>query len=146
MNKQLIVHNEVSIDAPASAIWEVLVNPQFIKQWDDLPEDFGSAHLTLGGVIDWAGYSRLTVVDFEPEQRLRFALYVPKWPHPAEHYNIGYTYTLSRQGDHILLTSEIGDFAAIPNGESYYEESVKFGNQSVQKIKQLAEQISHRGV
>ncbi|MCR8845631.1 SRPBCC domain-containing protein [Paenibacillus sp. SC116] len=144
MSKQLIVHNEVVIDAPASAVWEVLVNPQYIKQWDDLPEGYGSDHLALGGVIDWAGYSRLTVVEFEPQQRLRLALYVPKWPHPAEHYNIGYTFTLLQQGDHILLTVEIGDFAAIPNGDSYYEESVKFGNKAVQIIKQLAEQIPHR--
>ncbi|MBD8497240.1 SRPBCC family protein [Paenibacillus arenosi] len=143
MTNPFIVHHQIVIEAPASAIWEVLVSPQYMKQWDDLPEGYGSDLLVLGSIIDWEGYSQLTVVEFEPEQRLRLALYVPKWPLPAEQYNIGYTYTVLQQGEHNLLTVEIGDFAAIPHGESYYDESVKFADLSLQKIKQLAEQITH---
>ncbi|WP_028595427.1 SRPBCC family protein [Paenibacillus assamensis] len=142
MTNLFVVHHQIVIEAPASAIWEVLVSPEYMKQWDELPEGYGSDPLELGSIINWEGYSQLTVVEFAPLQRLRLALYVPKWPLPAEHYNIGYTYTLSRQGEHNLLTVEIGDFAAIPQGESYYEESVKFANSSLQKIKQLAEQIT----
>jgi uncharacterized protein YndB with AHSA1/START domain len=43
MSQQLIVKCNVTINTPASKVWEVLVKPQFIKQWDELPEEFGEA-------------------------------------------------------------------------------------------------------
>ncbi|MGM0876278.1 MAG: SRPBCC domain-containing protein [Bacillota bacterium] len=114
--------------------------PEFIRQWDDLPEDFSAESLTLGSVIEWPGYSRLTVVAFEPNKLLRLSLYVPKWQLQPTSYDIAYTYTLSVDNENTLLSIEIGDFAQLSDGERYYEESLTYGNIALEKIKELSEQ------
>lgn len=121
-------------------MWEVLVKPEFIRQWDDLPDGFDEEELTNGSVIEWAGYSVLTVVTFEPFQQLRQTLYSPQWELPPSAYDIAYTYTLSAKNSEILLKIEIGDFAQLPDGERFYDASVEFADAALQKIKELAEE------
>lgn len=140
MTKRLLVENEILIHAPASKVWGVLVEPRYMKQWDDLPEGYGEDKLALGNVIEWEGYSILTVTRLEPDQQLQLSLYVPKWELPPESYSIAYTYTLTPQGVNTLLSVTIGDFAQLADGEPYYDASVEFAAVSLPKIKELAEQ------
>lgn len=138
MSKSLIVKNNIRIDAPLERVWEVLTKPKYIRQWDQLPEDFGDFEIHPATVIEWPGYSKLSVVEFVPNQMLRYELYVPTWEERVT--NIGYTYTLTVDNeDHTWLGVEIGDFAILADGDKYFDSSVDFEKTASQKIKELAE-------
>lgn len=139
MSKSLIVKNNIRIDAPVSRVWEVLTKPEYIRQWDSLPEDFGDYEIHPATVIEFPGFSRMSVVEFELNKTLRYSLHVPTWE-DENISGIGYTYTLSVDDNgHTWLGIEIGDFAILTEGDRYYGESVTFGETASQKIKQLAE-------
>ncbi len=150
MSKSLIVKNNVRIDAPLSRVWEVLTKPQYIRQWDELPEDFGDYEIHPATIIEWPGYSKLSVVEFQLNKSLRYSLFVPAWKE-QDINNIGYTYSLSVDDNgYTWLGIEIGDFAVLTEGEKYYDESFSFGQTASQKIKEIAErpqdhQADHTG-
>ncbi|WP_330443452.1 hypothetical protein [Flavobacterium sp. C4GT6] len=138
MTKSLIVKNNIRINAPLSRVWEVLTKPRYIRLWDRLPEDFGDYDIDPATVIEWPGYSRLSVIEFIPNQKLRYELYVPTWEERVT--NIGYAYTLTVDDDgNTWLGVEIGDFAILAEGDKYYDTSVDFEKTASQKIKELAE-------
>ena len=139
MSKSLIVKNNIRIDAPVSRVWEVLTQPYYIRQWDNLPEDFGDYEIHPATIIEWPGSSKMSVIEFELNKSLKYALHVPAWENENVN-NIGYTYSLAvdDQG-HTWLGIEIGDFALLTEGDKYYGESATFGETASQKIKQLAE-------
>lgn len=139
MSGQLIVKDQITIDAPVSKVWEVLVAPKYIRQWDDLPEGFDDYYLEPGRSIEWSGISRTTVTDSEPNRLLRLSLYVSKWELPPASYDIAYTYRLTEQDSQTVLTVEIGDFSILEDGDNYFEASADFAKDSLPKIKNLAE-------
>jgi uncharacterized protein YndB with AHSA1/START domain len=139
MSKSLIVKNNIRIDAPVSRVWDVLTKPHYIRQWDSLPEDFGDYEIHPATIIEWPGYSKMSVVEFELNKKLRYSLYVPAWK-DENVSNVGYTYSLSVDNEgYTWLGIEIGDFAILTEGDKYYGESLSFGQTASQKIKQLAE-------
>lgn len=139
MSKSLIVRNNIRIDAPLSRVWDVLTKPHYIRQWDELPEDFGDYEIHPATVIEWPGYSKLSVVEFELNKKLRYSLFVPAWKEENVN-NIGYTYSLSVDDNgYTWLGIEIGDFAILTESDKYYDESVRFGETASQKIKKLSE-------
>lgn len=139
MDKSLVVKNSIRINAPLNRVWEVLTKPQYIRQWDELPEDFGDYEISPATLIEWPGYSKLSVVEFELNKKLRYALYVPAWNDESIN-NIGYTYSLAvDENGYTWLTVEIGDFAILNDADKYYNESFTFGQTASQKIKELAE-------
>jgi hypothetical protein len=139
MEKTLIVKNNIRIDAPVTRVWEVLTKPEYIRQWDNLPEDFGDYEIHPATIIERPGVSKLSVVEFELNKALRYSLYIPAWEN--EHVNnIGYSYSLSVDDNgYTWLGIEIGDFAILTEGDKYYDESFTFGQTASQKIKELAE-------
>ncbi len=139
--QQLVVTHHVTINAPASRVWQVLTEPSFIDQWDDVPDDVGDRPLRPGSVMEWEGISRLTVTAFEPERRLRLKLHVAKWENPPEAYDIGYEYALAERDGHTELSLLIGDFAALPDGDTYHDASEEFAEEALPKIKELAEKM-----
>lgn len=139
MNQALIVRSEIAIDAPVSKVWEVLVAPKYIRQWDDLPYDFEDYYLEYGRTIEWSGSSKITVTICEPNEILKMSLYVSKWEQPPAAYDIAYTYRLANDGTITTLSIEIGDFAVLPDGVDYYNASVEFAGIAMEKIKNLSE-------
>lgn len=139
MAQDLTVRKEIRIEAPVSKVWEVLIAPKYIRQWDDLPQDFEDYYLEHGKTIDWSGMTRLTVTAYEPHELLIFSLYVSKWELPPSSYDIGYRYYLSSEGDGTLLRIEIGDFSVLPDGNDYYGSSIEFAETALEKIKNLSE-------
>lgn len=142
MSKQLIVERDVTIDAPAADVWDILTLPVFIRGWDELPENFGDAPLQKGTEIKWVMKDKsvlLTVTDFEPHKRLKLNLYNTDWEKPADAYDIAYTYTLQEKEGQTDLHVTIGDFQVLPKGQDYFDTSEEFGDNSTQKIKELAE-------
>ena len=139
MMEELIVKDKIFIEAPVAKVWEVLVAPKFIRQWDALPEDFADYYLEIGREISWSGNSRMIVTEMLPHEKLKLSLYVAKWELPPSSYDIAYTYQLSESEGFTVLTIEIGDFGQLANGADYYNESVIFAERSLTKIKSLAE-------
>ena len=137
--KKRIVKHKVLIEAPIAKVWEVLIAPKFIRQWDSLPEDFADYYLEVGREIEWAGSSKLTVTEMIAHERIKMSLYVYRWELPPSAYDIGYTYSISPDGENTQLSIEIGDFGVLENGEEYYNASEEFAEKSLKKIKALAE-------
>lgn len=137
MTKSLIVKQSIKIDAPPTRVWEILTKPQYIRKWDELPENFGDYEISPATVIEWP-QSRLNVVEFRVNEYLRYQLYVPTWQEEVS--NIGYTYAISVDDEgYTWLTVEIGDFTILVEGENYYNDSIHFGETASHKIKELAE-------
>jgi len=139
MGQELTVSKEIFIEAPVAKVWEVLIAPKYIRQWDDLPQDFEDYYLEYGKVIDWSGMTRLTVTACEPNERLVFSLYVSKWPESPSHYDIAYRYELVETNNGTLLKFEVGDFSVLPDGRDYYSSSEEFARIALEKIKNLSE-------
>lgn len=53
MTKKLIVEDHIFISSTPSKVWEVLVNPKFVAQWDELPEDFPHENMSVGSKVVW---------------------------------------------------------------------------------------------
>ena len=137
--KELIVKSEIMINASAAKVWEVLIAPKFIRQWDALPQDFADYYLEVGREIEWSGNSKITVTGMLPHEYLKLSLYVNKWELGPSSYDIAYQYRLFVQENDVLLTVEIGDFAQLTDGTEYYNNSVEFAEKALNKIKLLAE-------
>lgn len=150
MTKSLIVKNNVRINAPVSRVWEILTKPQHIRQWNELPEDFGDYEVHPATIIEYPGFSKLSVVEFELNKNLSYSLFVSAWKEQNVS-NIGYTYSLSVDDNgYTWLGIEIGDFAVLTEGQKYYDESFSFGQTASQKIKEIAERpddyrVGHTG-
>lgn len=144
MSNELIVRNNVLVQAPPSRVWEVLVTPHYIRQWDELPEGFNDAvPLQPGTEMVWVHpngqRTTLTVIGLKPEKELILSLDNSNWtvkPRPVE---VAYTYILSEQEGGTGLTLTIGDFSRIEHGDKYYEASLDFAQKATKKIKALAE-------
>ncbi|QYJ68031.1 SRPBCC domain-containing protein [Flavobacterium litorale] len=138
MSQSLIVENSIRIDAPVIRVWEVLTKSHYVRQWKNLPEDFGDFEVLPATVINLPGSSTMTIVEFEPNKKLYYHVVLPEWV--DQQTNIGYTYNLSTdENGHTWLGIQVGDFALITEGNKYYDESVMFGKTASQKIKELAE-------
>ena len=137
--KELIVRNEITIEAPVAKVWEVLIAPKFIRQWDFLPEDFPDYYLEVGVEITWSGSSKMTVTEMLPHESLKLSMYISKWELPPSAYDIGYHYRLSGENDTTKLSLEVGDFGALQDGQDYYQTSIDFSERALSKIKAIAE-------
>lgn len=139
MSKSLIVKKSIRIDAPVKRVWEVLTKAHYIRQWDELPEDFGDYEISPATIIEWPGFAKMQVVEFQLNERLRYTLMVPAWK-DEDVSNVGYTFSISVDDDgHTWLNVEVGDFALVTEGQKYYDGSIDFGETASQKIKKLAE-------
>lgn len=138
-SQQLIAIDQVQISSPVSRVWDVIVRPEYIRQWDDVPESFEAASLTIGSVLEWPGNARLSVTVFNPHSRLRLAYQNPKWDSKVD--GIAYDYELQESSDGSLLIARVGDWARAPDGraQDYYDASTEFVQNALAKIKELSE-------
>lgn len=135
----MTVKHTITIDATAQKVWEVLTRSEYIAQWDELPEHFALKEIQRGSVIEWEGYSRLTVSKLVPLRKLSMDLFLPKVPLDPAAYDISYTFDLAVSDGKTILEITIGDFSPLPNAQSYYDASVEFAQNGGQKIKELSE-------
>lgn len=146
MNHTLIVKNYIKINATPEKVWDVLTNPRYIRQWDNLPEDFGDEAVSAATVINWPGLSKLSVTGYEPGRVIRYQLYADAWGDLVIP-DINYSYVISQdENGGTWLGIEIGDFAVLEDGSKYYEESTNFGHTASQKIKELAEETAFASI
>lgn len=135
---QLFVRHEIEINTDRKKVWEVLTSPEFIAQWDDLPESYKGGNLESGSVLEWEGYSKLTVVEYEPLTKLSLRMYLPKVELDPAAYNVCYTYQLSGENS-TFLHIEVGDFSPLPYATNYYDATEEWAEEAKHKIKELAE-------
>lgn len=139
MSKNLIVKDQVEIHASKSRVWEILTNPEFIKEWDDIPENYSGGNIGPGSVIEWEGYSRLTATEFDAPNVLKLNMYLPKVELDPKQYDVNYQYKLTEQDSGTILDIEIGDFSPLPKAKEYYDASQEWIQTAKQKIKELSE-------
>jgi uncharacterized protein YndB with AHSA1/START domain len=150
MSEPLIVKSSIEINAPASAVWDALVNPEQTKKYM-----FGCET-----VSDWKPGSPLlwrmehegkeliavkgNVVDIQPEKCLSYTTIDPNnknMPDIPENY-LTVTYTLVPEANKTKLTVTQGDYSKVAEGQKRYEETYNNGegwNPILVQIKALLE-------
>ena len=145
MNNKLIVIDEVHIEATPSKVWEVLINPEFVAQWDELPENYPSENMSKGSKVIWehpnGGQTVTTIIKAEEMKQLKIALDSSSWDVKPNEGDVAYLYQLENLNGSTLLKIEIGDFSLLKNGQDYYDASVEFASESKNVIKELAENL-----
>lgn len=147
---ELLVKNSITINAPASKVWDALINPEQTKKYM-----FGCET-----VSDWKAGSPLlwkmnndgkelvavkgVVVDIQPEIFLAYTVIDPNNPAiediPENYLTV--TYALTNENDQTVLTVTQGDYATVADGERRYKEAWNNGegwNPILVKIKELVE-------
>lgn len=143
MTKNLIVKDEILIKATPSKVWEVLIKPKYVAQWDELPEGYLQEDMTVGSKVVWenprGGQTITKIVKADQEKELKIALIITRWEAQPNEGDVAYIYRLEEQKEQTLLKIEIGDFSLIKNGQDYYDASVEFAAEAKTIIKDLAE-------
>ena len=143
MIKELTVRDEILINASPSRVWEILVLPKYVAQWDELPENYPPQEMQQGSNVIWelpnGEQSVTTIIKADKPQELIISLNVTTWENTLNEGDVAYRYQLIEQEDGTLLTIEIGDFSLLRDGQMYYDASIEFAEKSKSIIKELAE-------
>ncbi len=150
MEYRLIVKNIVTINAPASKVWDILTNPEQTKKYM-----FGCETISewkVGGPLLWqANYEgkdtvfvKGEIVSIELEKFLAYTTIDPNSPIEdiPENY-LTVTYDLSEENGQTLLTVTQGDYAKVADGERRYIEAYNNGqgwDPILVEIKKIAEE------
>ncbi len=150
MPKELFIHNEITINAPASKVWDLLTNPEQTKKYM-----FGCEAISYWKPDDpliwkgeWEGQEMIFVkgyiVRIEPCKHLAYTTIDPNNPNIADIPGNYTTVTcdLTELNGQTLLKVSQGDFATVDDGEKRYNEAYNNGegwNPILTEIKKLAE-------
>jgi uncharacterized protein YndB with AHSA1/START domain len=147
--KELFVNQTIEIKADPAAVWDVLTSPEFSQQWataftgqpTELVSDW-----RIGSTVDWKTipegkvYVTGSVTAVEPEWLLRFTVFDVSVERPKDvSSKDGITFTLFQHSGNTLLTVAQGDFANIPDGETYHRATAANWARAMPSIKELAE-------
>lgn len=153
MTTPLFVNNTITINAPASKVWDVLTNPEQTKKYM-----FGCEALSdykPGSALTWEGNFggqhmvavKGHVVDISPREYLAYTVIDPNNPAIAdipENY-LTVTYTLTETNGATVLDVSQGDYSKVADGEKRYQDSYNNGegwNPILVQIKAIAEGIA----
>ena len=148
MSQALIIQNEITINAPASEVWDALVNPAKTKQYM-----FGCETISdweIGSPLLWQAeeggqpivYVTGIILAMEAGKRLVYTTFDPNGEYediPANH--VAVSYQLSERQGQTLLQVEQGDYATVADGKARYEETMQGGGWSgiLEEIKKMLE-------
>lgn len=141
---ELTVRKDIKINAPTSTVWDILTKPEYINQWDEVPEDFDEEQLSMGSDLVWehgdadGNITKLTVTELHEESLLKEQWYSSTVVR-EDTSDINYIFMLSGTDTGTILSISIGDWGSLENGQDYYDASVEFAENASQKIKELAE-------
>jgi uncharacterized protein YndB with AHSA1/START domain len=132
MSKELFVTNEVQIDAPASKVWNALVNPSETKKYM-----FGCETVSdwkPGSDLLWQGnyegkdmvFVKGKIIKIEPEKFLSYTTIDPNSSIAdiPENY-LTVTYELQEDNGKTTLTVTQGDYATVADGEKRFRETIQ---------------------
>lgn len=148
--KELIIKNTIEIAAPATKVWDVLVNPAQTKKYM-----FGCETVSdwkKGSELLWRGeyegkemiFVKGAIVDIQPEKFLAYTTIDPNSTidDKSENY-LTVTYELSEKDGKTTFTVTQGDYSKVAEGERRYNESYNNGegwNPILVQIKKIAEE------
>lgn len=150
MESPLFIKNEITINAPASKVWDVLTNPEQTKKYM-----FGCEAISYWKPDDlllWKGmwedkemvFVKGYIVSIEPNKHLAYTTFDPNNPNlkdiPGNYTTV--TYDLSEEDGMTLLKVTQGDFATVDDGEKRFNEVNNNGegwNPILIEIKKIAE-------
>jgi uncharacterized protein YndB with AHSA1/START domain len=135
MSQPLVVTNTITIQAPASKVWDALTNPEQTKKYM-----FGCEALSSwkpGSPLIWKGNFngvemiavKGNVVSIEPKKSLVYTVIDPnnpKIPDLPENY-LTITCDLTETNDQTTLDVSQGDYSTVAEGQSRYQETVEGG-------------------
>lgn len=143
MVMELTVRDEIMINASPSRVWEILVLPKYVAQWDELPENYPQQEMQLGSKVVWELPNNqkniTTIIEANKPHSLVISLHVTTWENTPRVGDVVYRYQLVDQEEGTLLKIEIGDFSLLKDGQMYYDASVEFAKKAKNTIKDLAE-------
>jgi uncharacterized protein YndB with AHSA1/START domain len=146
----LIVKNTITINAPASKVWDALVNPQQTKKYmfgcEAVSDWKSGSPLLWKGVFDGKELVAVKgiVVSVQPEKYLEYTTIDPNNPAMediAENY-LTVTYDLKPVDGQTQLTVTQGDYTKVADGQSRYNDTIAGGGwQSIlDQVKKLVEE------
>ena len=149
MAKSLIIKNSITINAPASKVWDALTNPEQTKKYM-----FGCETVSdwkIGSPLLWKGlyegkeivYVKGDILGLKPGKLLVYTTIDPNSniDDRSENY-LKVTYDLTEKNGQTTLTVTQGDFATVAEGEKRYQDSYNNGegwNPILVAIKKLVE-------
>jgi uncharacterized protein YndB with AHSA1/START domain len=148
---QLFIKNTVTIHAPASIVWDTLVNPEHTKKYM-----FGCETVSdwkQGSPLLWKGsyegkemiFVKGNVLEIENGKHLKYSVFDPNstMADIPENY-LHVIYDITSENGQTTLTVTQGDYATVAEGERRYKESYNNGegwNPILIEIKKLAESL-----
>jgi uncharacterized protein YndB with AHSA1/START domain len=145
----LQIKNTITINAPASEVWNTLVDPQQTKKYM-----YGCEAISdwkVGSPLLWKGnyegkemvFVKGTIVEITPEKLLKYTTFDPNatMADIAENY-LTVTYELETVNGETIFTVTQGDYNKVAEGEKRYKESYNNGegwNPILVEIKKLVE-------
>ena len=135
MAQPLMIKNTIVINAPASKVWDALVNPELTKKYM-----FGCEPVTdwrVGSSLLWKGLNEGKEVVFvkghikeiKPEKSLIYTVFDPLNPNledKPENY-LTVTYSLSSDKGKTTFVVTQGDYNKVGDGKKRYEDSYNNG-------------------
>jgi uncharacterized protein YndB with AHSA1/START domain len=151
MSKELFVKNEIQIDAPASKVWDALINPSETKKYM-----FGCETVSdwkPGCDLLWQGnyegkdmvFVKGKIIKIDPEKFLSYTTIDPNSSVAdiPENY-LTVTYELQEDNGKTTLTVTQGDYSTVAEGEKRFRETMAGGGWDpiLIQIKKLVETAS----
>ena len=149
MSQELIVKNDITINAPSAKVWNVLTNPEETKKYM-----YGCETVSdwkVGSPLLWQAFYegkdtvfvKGNIVNIEPGKLLTYTTIDPNnsaMPDIPENY-LTVTYSLSEQNGQTHLTVTQGDYTKVADGDKRYHDAVDAGGWSalLTQIKNLVE-------
>ena len=147
---ELQIKNNITINAPAKKVWDVLTNPEQTKKYM-----FGCETVSdwkAGSTLEWKGnyegkemvFVKGKIADIIPEKLLVYTTIDPNnaaMKDSPENY-LTVTYNLKEENGVTVLTVTQGDYNKVADGESRYKEAYNNGegwNPILVEIKKIAE-------
>lgn len=147
---ELLIRKNIDVDAPIEALWKVLTDSEFIRQYMfgcNAETDWKpGSPLLWRGAADGVVYVKGNIVSIEAPYHLVYTVFDPnaKIADIPSNY-LTMTYDLKKRGDRASSLEVIqGDFATVANGQKRYEDSNDGDNSLLVSIKNLAEAQGRR--
>ena len=114
MNKTLIAKATVTIDAPASKVWEAITNPEFIKQYlfgaEVITDWKEGSPIIYKGIYQGKAYEdKGTVLKVESEKLLLITHWSPlsgTADSPENYHQVSYDLAIEKDETHLTITQD----------------------------------------
>lgn len=142
---ELMIRKTIEVDAPIEALWKVLTDSEFIRQYMfgcNAETDWKpGSPLLWRGAADGIVYVKGHVVSIDGPHTLEYTIFDPNSKMadiPANYLTMKYSLT-ARDSHSSTLEITQGDYATVEDGQKRYEHSLKGDDSVLAGIKKLAE-------